>query len=503
MRVCPKCGEQYEDEVGYCSTDGTQLGEADSLAPAGGAGPDVGSVLGSYRLLEKIGQGGMSHIFAAEHTRLGRRVAIKLLRSEYARDPITIKRFFQEARTVNTIKHENIVQITDFFEKVGGDSYYVMELLSGESLADLLKREGTLSWARTLRIAVQIARALQVVHDMGVVHRDLKPDNIYLIERAGRTEFVKLLDFGVAKLLDDRAGRALHQTAMGAIIGTPAYMSMEQAAGKPVDHRADIYSLGIIFYEMLSGLRPFDSESLGDLVIKHLTVEPPALNTLAELPEPVPNALETLIGCCLAKEPAGRPQSMIEVAERVEEILRQGGQWPDDQASPRGMSWTWCLVGALIAIGLGAGMLFWSWDKPSVVSDRGGGAPLPEVMIAFDSTPQGARVYLNGSGHSLGRTPCSISVSRSEELAIFELRLKDHRPARERVKPVEDQRLLVALGLKPVVPAAVLPGNVGEGSVNKKRKRNLRSKRKRDGDPRVPAKPDPGREGTVDPFGED
>ena len=247
-----------------------------------------GAELGSYRIVKLLGEGGMGRVYVAEHIRLGRRVAMKMLRQEFAANPVAVSRFFAEARAVNRISHEHLVEITDFFENPGGENYFIMEPLKGDDLGKHLLRGGALPVARAVDIAHQTASVLAAVHAAGIVHRDLKPDNIFLVERASRPDFVKLLDFGVAKLSDAHNGIKLKTTSAGAVIGTPEYMSPEQAGGLPVDHRTDIYALRVIMYEVLSGRLPFQGKSFGEMVIKHMTVAPKPLGSYEDLKQPIP-----------------------------------------------------------------------------------------------------------------------------------------------------------------------------------------------------------------------
>jgi serine/threonine protein kinase len=227
----------------------------------------VGSDIGAYRLQQLLGTGGMGQVYLAEHRKLGRQVAIKLLLPDRSEDPEMVRRFFHEARVVNQIKHENIVEIFDFIEEVGGFNYLIMEFLEGQDLTQTRRRDGAFKIQRTLHILEQVCSALQAAHSKGVVHRDLKPDNIFLIHRTGQDDFVKLLDFGIAKM---NAVTAL-KTNVGAVLGTPIYMSPEQAEGRAVDGRSDLYSLGVLLHWMLfdalppralrSGRRPLHSRT--------------------------------------------------------------------------------------------------------------------------------------------------------------------------------------------------------------------------------------------------
>jgi eukaryotic-like serine/threonine-protein kinase len=324
--TCPKCGTAMEVSpilkaagIVYCPTCGDSLA---SYARTGvSSALPAGTIVGSYRILEVVGEGGMGRVYVAEHVKLGRRVAVKMLRDELASNPTAVSRFFAEARAVNRISHENIVEVTDFIEKPGGHNCLIMELLRGESLGRRLLRDGAMMPAIALEIAAQIASALSAVHAANIIHRDLKPDNIFIIERAGQPNFVKLLDFGVAKLVDAPVAVSTHSTAQGQIIGTPEYMSPEQAAGRLVDRRTDIYSLGIILYEMVTGTLPFRATNFGELVIKHMTVAPVRPSAQPRIDYDIPEALDELILDLLAKEPADRPLSMTEVGVRIHDML--------------------------------------------------------------------------------------------------------------------------------------------------------------------------------------
>ncbi|HEX5058780.1 MAG TPA: serine/threonine-protein kinase [Kofleriaceae bacterium] len=296
----------------------------------------AGSVLGSYRLIEVLGEGGMGVVYLAEHTRLGRRVALKTLRTDFAENPMAVRRFFGEARAVNKIRHQNIVEITDFVEEAGGDNYYIMELLRGKPLSNVIDNEGVQPLARTVNIMAQVARALQAVHDAGIIHRDLKPDNVFLIERGGQQDFVKLLDFGVAKLIDAVDSIGVSSTAAGAILGTPEYMSPEQASGKTVDHRTDIYSFGIMLYELVTGQLPLRGDNFGELVVKHLTITPTAPSRVPDLPHEVPAELEDAILACMEKNEDLRPDRIDIVGDQLEAIAAAAGwELPTYTAVPR------------------------------------------------------------------------------------------------------------------------------------------------------------------------
>lgn len=267
-----------------------------------------GEVLGNYQLERLLGEGSMGRVFQASHVRLGRQVALKVLRPQHAQDSHFVRRFFQEARSVNQINHEHIVEIFDFVEDAH-HVYCVMELLRGQSLASVLSAQ-KLTLERIQRIGVQVCAALGAAHQLGVVHRDVKPDNLFLVPRSGQADFVKVLDFGVAKIL---TSEGTGNTLDGTIIGTPTYMAPEQAAGLPVDHRADIYAVGNLLYEMLAGHPPFQAPAFGQLVVQIITQPPPPLPKHLASGEPMPPALAQLVLRCLSKEPEARPQQLEEV----------------------------------------------------------------------------------------------------------------------------------------------------------------------------------------------
>jgi serine/threonine protein kinase/DNA-binding response OmpR family regulator len=289
-----------------------------------------GAVVGHYRLIELIGQGAMGDIYLGEHVTLGRRVALKKLRSEFATDTKAVERFFNEARAVNEIAHQHIVEVSDFIADDGPDKYYVMELLTGENLAELQKREGILPLSRSLNILAQVCDALAAVHEAGIVHRDLKPENIFLTVRDDEPDFVKLLDFGVAKLKDSKAARkiSMQGTDAGTILGTPEYMSPEQARGLPVNYRSDAYSFGVILYELCTGKKPTTARSFGELILKLMNDTPPRPREVEGLPHEIPPDLEDLVLHCLEKDPERRPQSMKQIESTIWAIQLGGFAGP-------------------------------------------------------------------------------------------------------------------------------------------------------------------------------
>ncbi len=276
---------------------------------------DVGQTVGNYDITAKLGEGGMGTVFLAQHPVIGSKVALKAIHPEYARSPEVVARFVNEARAVNQIGHDHIIDIHDFGNTPAGDFYFIMEYLNGEMLSDQRGRQVVFSPARALHIVAQIADALAASHERGVIHRDLKPDNIFLITRDAKPDFVKVLDFGLAKLTGASGAVPAYTTDAGIVMGTPYYMSPEQCEGRAeLDHRSDVYSLGVILFEMLTGQVPFAGEGYGEVMTKHISLPPPAARKF--VPD-LPIALEAILSRALAKDPDARFQTMAEFREVV------------------------------------------------------------------------------------------------------------------------------------------------------------------------------------------
>jgi serine/threonine protein kinase/HEAT repeat protein len=296
---------------------------AQMTQPAGEPDMFIGQELCGYTILRKLAEGGMGVVYEGVHGRIGRRGAIKVLKLEFCRSEDVVERFHQEARAVNAIQHENIVNIYDFGRDAGGRVFFVMEYLDGEPLSGRIRR-GVLSWSEALPILEQTLRALKAAHDKGFVHRDLKPDNIWLRYVDGKIQ-VKLLDFGIAKLVGSDGPRE-KLTRTGSVIGTPHYMSPEQINGsKDVDQRTDLYAMGVITYEMFAGVTPFAGDTLQAVITGHLFGEPPRL---AELPANlgVPAPIAEMVDRMLAKDPAARYRSVADVLDDLRAV--QGNRRP-------------------------------------------------------------------------------------------------------------------------------------------------------------------------------
>jgi serine/threonine protein kinase len=296
------------------------------LPPDQQAPPDVlgpGQRFGNYQIESKIGEGAMGTVFRLRHQFFERDAALKVLRPHLCSDSTLVRRFLNEARAANAIRHANIIEVVDTgLMPAGGAPYLLMELLEGENLRGRMRRLGRMPVESALFIAAQTASALAAAHDRGIVHRDLKPENLFLVTRGDRDDVVKVLDFGIAKLGADLSGKDI-PTQPGAVVGTPRYMSPEQCRGTgTVDHRSDVYALGVILYEMLAGVPPFEAEGIGELLEMHLLREPLPLRT--HVPD-VPPRIEAAILRAIRKRPDQRFSSMRDLGLALTGLATSAG----------------------------------------------------------------------------------------------------------------------------------------------------------------------------------
>jgi len=299
VKSCPVCGKEWPDNIKFCPADGSTLRAKSPTADL------VGQVIADrYHIIKKLGEGGMGAVYLGEHVKMGRKSAIKVMNPGMAADPDAISRFNREASNASRISHPNVCQIYDFGETTEGVIYLAMEFIEGSALTDIIEKEGALPPVRAAKILKQSADALASAHDLGIVHRDLKPDNIMIVQGRDGSDIVKVVDFGIAKAVaGDEAGQKVTKT--GLVVGTPEYMSPEQLSGDKLDGRSDIYSLGLVFYRMLTGVLPFQAASAQETMIKRLTDEPMSLE--AARPDIVfPPPLQAVLDKALARLPSER-----------------------------------------------------------------------------------------------------------------------------------------------------------------------------------------------------
>lgn len=326
--TCPKCHRVVSDDGRFCSRCGfdtakanveTEIIVARDTGESARPDPLLGRVLDSkYELLERLGKGGAGTVYRARRLHIGDEVVIKVLNQDYLLEKTALERFRREARSAAMIHHPNVVTIHDFSEsKPNEPAYIVMEFVRGKSLRELLEQEGRLSVDRAVTLMRDICAGAGVAHREGVVHRDLKPDNVICVKPVseGEREIAKVVDFGIAKLHDSTTEFNLTQT--GTLVGTPFYMSPEQWRGEPIDPRSDVYSLGAMLYEMLSGAPPFNANSLPELITKQLNEQPPPFAPSLN----VPPALEQICRRALAKKPQERPADATVFAREIQTAL--------------------------------------------------------------------------------------------------------------------------------------------------------------------------------------
>lgn len=330
MKRCPECSQTYEDQLQFCTRDGrslivpedtpTLIARADTPNRSSDGDPMIGKVIaGRFRLLSKVGQGGMGAVYKAQHTRMNRVTAIKILTSELASNHEFIARFQREAEMASQIDHPNAVAIYDFGEAEDGIIYLAMEFENGRSLSSVLEQEGPLALDRVVSITRQAADALGAAHQLGILHRDFKPDNVMLCDKPNQRDWVKVVDFGIAKrAVGDPSEQGL--TQIGTVLGTPLYMSPEQVAGEPLDPRSDLYSLALVTYQMLTAALPFDGSSVQSQMVKRL-LEPPKPLRLARPQLELPPMVEGVVMRALARYPRDRFSSTREFADVLERAV--------------------------------------------------------------------------------------------------------------------------------------------------------------------------------------
>ncbi|MCA9669441.1 MAG: protein kinase [Myxococcales bacterium] len=478
----------------------------------------VGTELGSYELIEQIGSGGMGMIFRAHHTRIGRTVAIKLLREDLVENKLEVERFLNEAKTVNRIGHPNIVDIYDFVEewdRKPPQIYLVMELLEGKNLNEYLSEIDVLELAEAIDIALHICDGLSAVHDVNVLHRDLKPDNVFLTDDAHGRRRIKLLDFGIARGFAE--GESSELTDPARMVGTPQYMSPEQVLSRPLDARTDIYAVGLVLYKMLSGRTPFDAAEVGSVLVDQVHKPPPP----AVRPDgtALPEALQEVLTRCLQKAPADRYQTARELREALHDCRSALPSSAPDEAQAalpslapprRRAGLVVGLIGvAALLLGVGAYWIAGRGDHAAVPTTAAGSAsaavaPTP-ASGAGSSTAAGAASQTRlasgpgSSGASAGTASAKVDVPVSAGSAKT---ADDDGKGAGSGKAVKGQRIARARskGLKatrtrrtPRAKTAASPVKAGSGSGAADKPAPKRGRRIKE---RI------NRGGTLDPFGD-
>jgi serine/threonine protein kinase len=317
MPTCPTCRAQFGDDVDRCPVDDEAL-LPDQAFTSADVDLRAGDMVGEYKVEGKLGEGGFGAVYRAVHPVIGKTAAVKVLSRQWSSNPQMVSRFISEARAVNQIRHKNIIDIFAFGALPDGRQYYVMELLDGMPFDKFLREKGRLAPETALPLLRAVARALDAAHANGIVHRDLKPENVFLCFDEDGTIQPRLLDFGIAKLLGESISG--HKTRTGTPMGTPGYMSPEQCRGKAVDKRTDVYALGVMAHELLTGRLPFEGESAMDVLVRHMAEPAPAMT--AHCPE-LPAALDAPVKRMLEKEPEQRPASAGEAVDAI--VAAAGG----------------------------------------------------------------------------------------------------------------------------------------------------------------------------------
>lgn len=314
MKVCPACGAEYAEDAAFCARDRTPLLPAESRPGL------VGQVVGDrYQVERRLGEGGMGEVYLARHLLMGRRCALKVMAPALSTNPDALSRFNREATNASRISHPSVCAVYDFGLTSDGLVYLAMELVDGESLAELATASGPMPPSRAAAIVTQVAAGLQAAHDLGIVHRDLKLDNI-MIATAGDSPTVKLVDFGIAKAMEGVGGASQRVTRTGFVVGTPEYMAPEQLAGDPLDGRADQYALALVFYRLVTGRLPFDGDSAQETMVQRLTTPPTPLAT-ARPEARFPDGLQGVMDTALARQPRDRYPTVMDFARALDAVL--------------------------------------------------------------------------------------------------------------------------------------------------------------------------------------
>ena len=502
MATCPECRRRYPDGDENCTVDGSSLVPDETFASVD---RDLapGEMVGEYRIIRTIGKGSFGVVYQAVHPVIGKAAAVKILKRQFCSNPQVVARFIAEARAVNQIRHRNIVDIFSFGVLRDGRQYYLMELLEGEPLDLFLQRRGPIPPAQALPIFDRIARALDAAHGAGIIHRDLKPANVFLAQEDDGSQYPKLLDFGVAKLVrteEEEKHEVDLRTNTGAMLGTPRYMSPEQCRGEPLDHRTDVYSFGVMIHELLTGRRPFEAESILKVMNMHTMTPAPRMS---EHNPALPPELDAAVLHILEKDPNNRPATAGEAYRELAGAARAAGiavpaspalsekpavrsvaRLADDGRSAPNGTGTFdaqtvanrpprrlVMLTSLISVGLVAAVsalfLVSRLRTPNPVASASAGPPVatstsimrplpslpveepknPFVHFTVQSVPADAEVFLDG--RSIGKAPGPLEVARSDKPVTLQFKAPGFRSKSVDVTPMADGVVSVTLTATP------------------------------------------------------
>ena len=432
-RRCSVCGTSYGTGERFCPLDGGAV-----VDESGAGDPLVGKTIGGrYFIVRQLARGGMGAVYEAEHVGLDKRVAVKFILDRFGDDREALHRFHREARTASRIGHENIIDITDIGETEDGKPFLVMEYLEGSDLDHVLRATGRMEPSRAVHIVTQVLRGLAAAHGAGIIHRDMKPANVFLTERGGVADFVKIMDFGISKVVAARDAR-VRLTETGVAMGTPIYMAPEQAEARPdVDHRIDIYAVGVMLYEMLAGEPPFNASSYLVLVQQHVAS---AVPPLGERRRDLPAALVRAVHRALEKKPERRFADALEFAaalpspQSLRESWDAGATVREGATTAKRRSRTLPMVLASLLVGGAAvtgGVVLYQKERTSTgdgkretgnrkkepvetapAPQQAAEAAVASVAVAatleIDSAPRGAQVFVDGVHE--GQTPLKLEA---------------------------------------------------------------------------------------------
>ncbi|MFL5319220.1 MAG: serine/threonine protein kinase [Myxococcaceae bacterium] len=449
---CPKCQKAVDGLPNFCPSCGEDLRGLTPLSDTLSGTAEGRLIEGRYRLREKLGEGGMGSVYKVEHVRMGKICALKLLRPEVATDKKLKTRFHQEARVVSKLSSQNTIQVFDFGELEDGSLYIAMEYVSGRDLSWMLRAQGTFSEEKVMAIGIQVLSSLAEAHDNGIIHRDIKPANVMVVKRRERDDLVKVLDFGIAKLHESEDRK--HITGAADFIGTPSYMSPEQAKGEALDARSDLYSVGAMLFELACGKPPFEAATPMAIVTKHLSEQPPRFQELA--PDKVISpAFEQIIRKALSKDRKDRFSSADEMRAALEKLHRALAQLPNDftplpdqdtaemarredfDRFERGLRWRRTLLPLLTVALLSAGGFYgWRWFNASPVING-----FPTAEQEPDNIPQQATPIRLGDAitGTIGPGPDATT----SDIDVFKLELAQTTPLTVSVTGVDGLNLVV------------------------------------------------------------